>query len=1106
LFAAGVLIFACLSADRALHTEGRAAAAVPRPELVLQTGHTESVTRVAFGPDGNWIATAGTDALIKIWETGTGRELRTFYGHTASVRALGRSNDGRLLASGSNDRTVRVWEVGTGKTMWRFETGRSSVTAVAISSDSSRLAAVGFEGLLKIWDLTSGLPVKDLSSAGVNFTAAVFAPDGRSIFAAGSDSTIKAWNIADGKNTNVYRTGGAPVTAIAVSPDGSAMAAGGTDKKVMVWRTGDPKGSLTFSGHEEAILDLAFVSADEIISVDALQVLRTWSATSGADTKPKVAAPSDGFTRAQSAAVTRSGDLLIFGLGKGATLVDGRSGAAIRSLEGKTGGYGSVAISTDGRWLAGGSRDFTIKLWDLRSGESLDPLVGHEGYVRAVAFHPDGTKLFSAGIDGSIRVWNLHSGGASVRIEANKGGVNALAVSRSGSRLASAGVDGVVRIWDAVSLAELAPLRGHTGEVNGVGLSPDGSIAISAGADGTVRFWDVASATQTSVLNNGAPVTSIAFSSDGKRVVFGSQDGSLKTADAAFATIIRDSPGNQQKVWGVAFSPSGESVVAGGQDRTARAWRLNGPGPAAASIEHRGAVTSVAFAPDGKWFATASEDGSVSLWNAETQAPLATLVSMSGNGEWLVVAPQGYFDGSPEAWRQLLWRFSGSTFDISSVEVFFFEFYQPGLLADLIQGRGLPDRLDIASKDRRQPRVSIAASSVGPSDRTAKIRIRVTDPSGPGGSGAKDVRLFRNGSLIYSWDRDVLAGTNGEVTLEYNAPIVYGQNEFTAYAFNRDNVKSSDDTLIVTGPESLRREGVTYVFGIGVGEYQNPDFNLSFIDSDVNEFTETIRRKQFEMDPRREVRTIQLLNAEATKAKIIGTIRSAVGDAANARTAGAQGALAGLRPEDTLIVYFSGHGFNDGKRFYMIPYDIGTAASRADLTKVTGSSISDQELQEAFRGVDARNIVLIIDACNSGKALEAEDKRMGPMNNKGLAQFAYEKGMFVLTASQPEESAYVSAERKRSYLAYALVEEGLKRSLADTSPADGQIYLREWFDYASRRVPEMRNEAIAKAKKAEEESKGLKEVRVAPGVQRPRVFYRRQRSRNEMVVAVAKAS
>jgi uncharacterized caspase-like protein len=169
-------------------------------------------------------------------------------------------------------------------------------------------------------------------------------------------------------------------------------------------------------------------------------------------------------------------------------------------------------------------------------------------------------------------------------------------------------------------------------------------------------------------------------------------------------------------------------------------------------------------------------------------------------------------------------------------------------------------------------------------------------------------------------------------------------------------------------------------------------------------------------------------------------------------------------------------------------------------------SISDVELETAVEGLDAGHLLLIIDACNSGQALEAEEKRRGPMNSKGLAQLAYEKGMYILTAAQSFQAALEAAQLGHGYLTYALVEEGLKTPIADAEPKDGVLIAREWLNFATDRVPRMQEEKMA-------QGRGLRiqiaftegEADVADPqqrtVQRPRVFYRRELEANPLVIA-----
>ena len=212
-----------------------------------------------------------------------------------------------------------------------------------------------------------------------------------------------------------------------------------------------------------------------------------------------------------------------------------------------------------------------------------------------------------------------------------------------------------------------------------------------------------------------------------------------------------------------------------------------------------------------------------------------------------------------------------------------------------------------------------------------------------------------------------------------------------------------------------------------------------------------------------------------------------------------------MQPEDTVIVYFAGHGTARGDRFYLVPHDLGhsgsrTAVDRAAIETILAHSVSDLEIESALEGLSAQQAILIIDACNSGQALEAEEKRRGPMNSKGLAQLAYEKGMYILTAAQSYQAALETSQLGHGYLTFSLVEEGLKKGMADTGQRDGQVLVREWFDYATRRVPEMQATQSESRLLLEADSKVSQQNGIR-NLQSPRAFYRRDVEAIPVVIA-----
>jgi uncharacterized caspase-like protein len=541
------------------------------------------------------------------------------------------------------------------------------------------------------------------------------------------------------------------------------------------------------------------------------------------------------------------------------------------------------------------------------------------------------------------------------------------------------------------------------------------------------------------------------------------------------------------------------------------------------TVSGKATSVSAAFAPSGRWFVSSASDGSVTLWDSQTGAQLATLLSVGQTPDWVVVTPEGLFDGSPAGWQLVLWRLGGNTFDVAPAETFFNEFFYPGLLGELLAGKRPQPRRTVAEIDRRQPVLKLSHATpqtVGQAIKTRQVTLKIEvqealpDTTHASGSGTRDVRLFRNSSLVKLWRGDVLQGNTGRVLLEATVPIIAGENRFTAYAFNRDNIKSADARLIMAGTENLKRKGTAYILVIGINRYSNEDYKLNYAVADATAFAEELGRQLKMLGAYAEVKIITLLNQDATKANILEALGRLAGERTRALPAATATVLAEIQPvepEDAVFMYFAGHGTAAGPRFYLIPHDLGyaghrTALDEPSLKTILEHSISDRELEQSFEKIDAGRLLLVIDACNSGQALEAEEKRRGPMNATGLAQLAYEKGMYILTAAQSYQAALEAAPLGHGLLTFALVEEGLKTRAADTDPKDDEVTVREWLNYAVDRVPQLQERMMEEARKLGREvvmvegEQAIRELKKR-SLQRPRVFYRREPELDPLIVA-----
>ncbi|MBU0639785.1 MAG: protein kinase [Planctomycetes bacterium] len=296
------------------------------------------------------------------------------------------------------------------------------------------------------------------------------------------------------------------------------------------------------------------------------------------------------------------------------------SDKSLATFAGNAGSVSSVAFSPDGRWLASGSREGTISLWDTKTGAERSLGRVHSGWVCSVAFSPDGQRLASGSHDGAVRVSDVPSGRPVVGPLEHGSLISSVVFSPDGKQLATGCGTRTVRLWDAITGAELEALKGHESFVLSVAFSSDGTRLASGSDDGTIGLWDATAGELLGVIRGHTGVVrSVAFGPESTRLASGAEDGTVRVWEVTTGDELAVLRGHERPVAAVAFSPDGARLASSSDDGTVRLWDPTKVEEARAALAvlrgHERPVSSVAFNPDGTRLVSGSLDGTIRLWD-----------------------------------------------------------------------------------------------------------------------------------------------------------------------------------------------------------------------------------------------------------------------------------------------------------------------------------------------------------------------------------------------------------------------------------------------------------------------------------------------------------
>jgi WD40 repeat protein len=443
--------------------------------------------------------------------------------------------------------------------------------------------------------------------------------DASQVVSASEDGTAKLWDLDTGAEIRTFEGHSKPLTSIKVVAGGTYIVTASWDKKVLVWETGSGQYFYSYLGHSLTPNALTPVSADTVISAGNDGVVQVWKiGSSGANVSLRAEGRCGWVMDTAYANPTPTKNIVASAMSDGTVDVwDLNSCAKIGGLAGHSAACTSVEFTSDSNYLISASRDCTAVVWRLQDRRKMYIIDHHQKAVTKALPTHDMRYIVTASEDKTLAVCTFAEGTHLRTFLGHTKGVTDCILTTDNQFIISCSEDQTLKMWkfQTTGGSEYLPrIPGHTQEINSVAISDDGKHVASASSDRMIKVWDEDGNEKREIKGGHGSVTGVSLSPNGDQIV------------ASFwgkYTIVYDRESGEMEATmyddGVVlcciFHPDGKRILTGCQDNTIKVWDFRREAKTKRFAEHTAPVTAMAFCPGGRFFVSGSQDRSCILWD-----------------------------------------------------------------------------------------------------------------------------------------------------------------------------------------------------------------------------------------------------------------------------------------------------------------------------------------------------------------------------------------------------------------------------------------------------------------------------------------------------------